>query len=90
MTQRAAAERVLVRLDDPEKVTATGIIIPENAQEKSVNGTVLSVGSAIKESGIVEGVRVVLKDAYAGAVLPSANGETVVSVFEDEILALLG
>ena len=35
---------VLIRRDNPEKFTTSGLIIPDNALEKPVSGTVIAIG----------------------------------------------
>lgn len=44
MKIRPLHDRVVVRVREAEKKTASGIVIPDNAQEKPTIGTVLSVG----------------------------------------------
>ena len=41
-------DRVLVQRDKTEEVTPGGIIMPENAQRKSFEGTVLAVGKGVR------------------------------------------
>lgn len=42
---------ILIEPLEPEEKTASGIILPESAQEKPAQGTVLSVGDPIIEMG---------------------------------------
>jgi chaperonin GroES len=44
MTFRPLQDRVVVRRVDPEQKTAGGIFIPDTAQEKPMEGTVVAVG----------------------------------------------
>jgi chaperonin GroES len=44
MRFRPLHDRVLVRRVDEEKQTAGGIIIPDTAKEKPVEGTILAIG----------------------------------------------
>ncbi len=54
MKFRPLHDRVLVKRVDQEEKTAGGIIIPDNAQEKPMEGKVISVGSGSKaEDGTV-------------------------------------
>lgn len=48
MTFRPLNDRVVVKRDEADSVSPGGIIIPEQAKEKPVNGTVISVGSGEK------------------------------------------
>lgn len=43
-------DRILIQRDEPKKVTESGFIIPEIAQEKEANGTILAVGKDVDES----------------------------------------
>ena len=43
------ADRVLVQQDAAETTTASGIIIPDNAQEKPQKGKVVAVGKGLKD-----------------------------------------
>lgn len=45
------ADRVLVKTDKSETKTASGIIIPDTAQEKMQSGTVIAVGSDSEKIG---------------------------------------
>lgn len=42
-------DRVLVRRIEQESKTASGIIIPDNAKEKPVEGEVIAVGAGIRD-----------------------------------------
>lgn len=54
MKFRPLHDRVLVRPSDAQEKTAGGIIIPDTAQEKPVQGTVVAVGPGARdESGEV-------------------------------------
>jgi len=44
------ADRVIIKVSEAETKTASGIIIPENAQEKPQKGTVVAVGKGTKEN----------------------------------------
>ena len=45
---------VLVQPAEPQKKTASGILLPDSHDEKPQNGTVLAVGDSIWESGVRE------------------------------------
>lgn len=87
-------DRVHVRLDAPETVTATGIHIPERAQDKLPQfATVLAVGTgrvlgngAVVPLDVQVGDRVLL-DRYRGQVVNDELRELVVK--EGEILCVL-
>ena len=47
MKLRPLSNRVLVKQDNPEEVSAGGIIIAENARQRSRKGTVVEVGPGL-------------------------------------------
>ena len=49
MKFRPLHDRVLVRRVDEEEKTAGGIIIPDTAQEKPMEGTVLAIGPGARD-----------------------------------------
>jgi chaperonin GroES len=65
MKVKPLADRVMVRLDKNEEKTAGGIIIPDTAQEKTQQGTVVEVGDD-KEVIKVQAGQKVMYDKYAG------------------------
>ena len=48
---KTLADRILVRPDNAEETTASGLIIPDTAREKPNRGTVVSVGTGAIENG---------------------------------------
>ena len=67
MTLKPLADRVLVKNDKAETKTASGIIIPEAAQEKTQTATVVSVGPGTEEEKItVKAGDRIMYDKYAG------------------------
>jgi chaperonin GroES len=60
-------DRVMVKLEKTEAKTAGGIIIPDTAQEKTQQGTVIAVGPGTeKEKITVKNGDKVMYDKYAG------------------------
>lgn len=51
MNPHTLGDRVVIKLDAPETETSSGLIIPSNAQEGSITGTV----RAVSEPGILMG-----------------------------------
>ncbi|MBU2513012.1 co-chaperone GroES [bacterium] len=87
-------DRVIVKRNDAEQKTASGIIIPDTAKEKPQEGTIIAVGKGIrKEDGTVlpldvkEG-DVVLFGKYAGTEIKIA-GEELLMMKEDDILGII-
>jgi chaperonin GroES len=50
MGLRPLQDRVLLRRVEPEKKTAGGILIPDNAQEKPMEGEVIAVGPGVRDA----------------------------------------
>jgi chaperonin GroES len=85
---------VLVKRLESEQKTKGGIIIPDSAKEKPLEGKVMAVGSGKKdEKGKVIALVVkkgdrVLFGKYSGTEI-KVDGEEVVIVREDDILAVI-
>jgi chaperonin GroES len=87
-------EKVVVKRLAAEEKTAGGIVLPDAAQERPRQGRVLSVGDGrLLPDGtraaqqVSEGDRVVF-GGYAGTEV-EVNGETLLILSEDEILAVM-
>jgi chaperonin GroES len=78
--------RAVVRRENPETTTPNGIIIPGNAQEKSVYGTVVAVGPGTAENplpaNLVVGCKV-LFGQFAGTEIKLGGEEMLVVQFQD-------
>ena len=88
-------DRVLIRRLEGDERTAGGIIIPDTAQEKPMQGEVVSSGPGARDS---DGNRVplevkagdqVLFGKFAGTDV-RINGEDLLIVKESDILAVFG
>ena len=83
------ADRVLIKVSDAETTTASGIIIPDNAQEKPQKGTVVAVGAGTKDNQITLSVGdIVLYGKYAGTELKH-DGEEFIIMKESDIFAII-
>ena len=83
------ADRVLIKVSDAETTTASGIIIPDNAQEKPQKGTVVAVGKGTKDNPTTVGVGdIVLYGKYAGTELKH-DGEEFIIMKESDIFAII-
>ena len=83
------ADRVITQQAEAETTTASGIIIPDNAQEKPQKGTVIAVGKGTKENPMT--VKVgdnILYGKYAGSEL-KYNGTDYMIMKESDILAII-
>ena len=84
------ADRVLIKVSEAETTTQSGIIIPDNAQEKPQKGTVMAVGNGTKDQPITVKVGdTVLYGKYAGTEL-NYDGEDYLIMKESDILAIIG
>ena len=83
------ADKVIVQQAEAETKTASGIIIPDTAQEKPQKGHIVAVGQGTKENPIT--VKVgdsVLYGKYAGTEL-KFDGEDFLIMKESDILAII-
>ena len=65
MKVRPLADRVLVKTEKTESKTASGIIIPDTAQEKTQTAVVIAVGDDKEKIKVAAGDRI-MYDKYAG------------------------
>jgi len=95
MKVRPLHDRMLVRRIEEKETAKGGIIIPDTAKEKPMQGKVLAVGNGrVLENGktLALDVKVgdrVLFGKYSGTEI-KIDGEEVVIVREDEVLAVMG
>jgi len=87
-------DRLIVRRTEEEEKTKGGIIIPDTAKEKPIEGKVIAVGKGkVKDDGskIPLEVKVgnrVLFGKYAGTEI-KINGEEHLMMKEDDVLAII-
>ena len=79
-------DRVLVKAKEVEEKTASGIFIPQTAQEKTQIATVMAVGD--DESIKVKAGQQILHDKYAGTQIKD-NGEDYLILSYSDILAIV-
>jgi chaperonin GroES len=95
MKVRPLHDRLLVRRIEEKETVKGGIIIPDTAKEKPQEGQVLAVGNGkILENGtkVTLDVKVgdkILFGKYSGTDI-KIDGEEVLILREDEVLAILG
>jgi chaperonin GroES len=88
-------DRVVVRRDEEEKTTASGIVLPGSAAAKSHRGAVLDVGPGrLLESGETAKMPVKIGDvivfgAYSGSNTVKVDGEELLIMSASEILAIV-
>ncbi len=86
MALKPLGDRLIVKASEEDEVTASGIVLPDTAQEKQSRGTVVAVGEgAWDEDGEK---RIPMDVAEGDTVLYSKYGGTEVTVDGDELLVL--
>jgi chaperonin GroES len=91
---RPMHDRVLVRRIEAQPVTVGGIIIPETAKEKPVQGEVIAVGAGARdESGKTIAMSVqtgdmVLFGKWSGTEV-TLDGETLLILKESDLLGIM-
>ena len=94
MSIRPLQDRIVVSRVPEEEKTKGGIIIPDTAKEKPVEGKVLAVGNGrILEDGTVRKLDIkvgdrVLFNKYGGTEI-TLNGEQLLIMREDDVLGVL-
>ena len=95
MDIRPLADRVVVKPLEAEEKTKGGILLPETAKEKPQEGKIVAVGKGkVLESGQVQGLEVkvgerVLYGKYTGTEITTKDGEEVLIMKEEDILAIV-
>ncbi len=94
MSIRPLHDRVLVRRVEEEKTTPGGIVIPDTAAEKPMQGEVVAVGNGkIQDNGEVRSLDVkagdkVLFGKYSGTEVKVGNEDLLV-MREDDIMGII-
>ncbi|HMO26439.1 MAG TPA: co-chaperone GroES [Tepidisphaeraceae bacterium] len=94
MKLKPLADRVIVRQNDAEEKTASGIVLPDSAKEKPTKGKVLAVGPGkLDDNGKRHELAVRVGDLvvygkYSGTEV-EADGEKFVILRESDILGVL-
>ena len=87
------SDRVVVKAQDAEEKTASGLFIPDSAKEKPQRGTVVAVGPGRVENGTKIDMTVkegdsVLYGKYAGTEI-TLDGEDLLIMRESDILGIV-
>jgi chaperonin GroES len=94
MKVRPLHDRLLVKRLDQEAKSKGGIIIPDTAKEKPMEGRVVAVGSGkVSEEGVVTPLDVkkgdrILFSKYSGSEIKLEGDEHLI-IREDDVLAVL-
>jgi chaperonin GroES len=86
MNFKPLGKRVLVELQDKEETTASGIILPDSAQEKPSEATVVAVSDEVKDISV--GNKVVF-GKFGGSEL-TLDSEKFLVLNYSEILGIIG
>ncbi|MDD5780815.1 MAG: co-chaperone GroES [Bacteroidales bacterium] len=90
MNIKPLADRVLVKPAPAEEKTLGGIIIPDTAKEKPLQGSVLAVGNGTKdEEMVLKAGDTVLYGKYSGTEI-ELEGEKYLIMRQSDVLAVLG
>ncbi len=84
MRLKPLGDRIVIRQIEAEDVTASGIVLPDTAQEKPLRGEVLAVGEGRYE----DGVRVPLDLVAGDEVIYSKYGGTEVEIDGEDLMIL--
>ena len=91
---RPLHDRVIVRRLDEEEKSAGGIIIPDSAKEKPIQGKIIAVGKGkslengeVRPLDVKEGDTVIFS-TYAGTEI-KLDGEAFLMMREDDILGVI-
>ncbi len=94
MKIRPLHDRVVIRRMEEERTTAGGIVIPDNATEKPIQGEVLAVGlGKILDNGDTRALDLKVGDKilfgkYAGTEV-KIGGEDLVVMREDDVMGVI-
>lgn len=87
-------DRVIIKASQPEEVTKGGIIIPDTAKEKPMQGEVIAVGKGrISDDGKVTALQLkagdqVLYGKYAGTEI-KIEGDDFIIMRESDVFAIV-
>lgn len=89
MKLKPLGDRVLVQASQAEETTASGIIIPDSAKEKPLQGEVVAVGKGTKDEEMeVKVGDTVLYGKFAGQEI-SVEGAEYLMMRQSDIMAIL-
>ena len=95
-TIKPLEDRILVRPEDAEETSVSGIVIPDTAKEKPQEGTVLAVGPGKRSDTSGELIQVDVKEGdrviystYGGTEV-TGDGEDVLILSARDVLAVVG
>ncbi len=89
------ADRIVVKVLEAQEVSKGGIVLPDTAKEKPQEGKIVAVGKGrVLESGEVRAPEVkvgdrVLYGKYSGTEITTTEGEELLIMKEEDILAIV-
>ena len=95
MAIQPLADRIVVKVLEAKDVTKGGIVLPDTAKEKPQEGKVVAVGKGkVIDSGEVRAPEVkvgdrVLYGKYTGTEITTKDGEELLIMKEEDILAIV-
>lgn len=94
MNVKPTENRVVIKQDNPEKVTSSGFIIPDAAQDKANTGVVVSTGPGRKnKDGVLIPMSIAVNDHVmftpGTGIKTKVNGEDLLVVKEEDIIAVV-
>lgn len=94
MNFKPLSNRIVVKPDQEMSITAGGIYLPDQAKEKPVAGTVVSVGAGKRlENGMIIPVQVnagdhIIYNKWAGTEI-TIDGENLLIMLDSDVLGVL-
>ena len=95
MNIKPLADRIIVKPLEAEEKTKGGIVLPDTAKEKPQEGKIIAVGKGkVLDNGTVQAPEVkvgdrVLYGKYSGTEITTKDGEEVLIMREEDILAIV-
>jgi chaperonin GroES len=95
MEIKPLGDRVVIKALEAENKTKGGIVLPDTAKEKPQEGKVVAVGKGkVLENGSVQALEVkvgdkVLYGKYSGNEITTKDGEELLIMREEDILAII-
>ncbi len=95
MNLKPLADRIIVKPLAAQEVTKGGIVLPDTVKEKPQEGEVLAVGNGkVLDNGQVQALTVkvgdhVLYGKYTGTEISTKEGDEILIMREDDVLAIV-
>lgn len=81
-------QRVLIERVEEPTTTASGIIIPDNAKEKPLNGVVIAISKEIADAGLISINDTVVFGKYSGTEL-AMDGKDYLVMKDEDIFGII-